>query len=89
VELKTQDVAGIGETPMSTRRSWRSQLRWQGRDLDVSEGRFQFSLFQPSWPRGRAAGTLEFRAEGRRGLCSFDVSMKVIDRDRIRAAVQG
>lgn len=88
LELKTDDVDTVSERPVSTRSLWRSSVRWQDKELKVSEGKFSFKRWTPSWPKGRAAGSVWFLAEGLKGECQFDVEMKVVDRDRLKALLQ-
>lgn len=86
LELKTFDVKAPGVYELSTETLWRSVLRAQGgKRLKVGEGRFQFSQFEVHGPRGRAAGTVEFNAEGVIGRCRFDVEVKGFDRDLLGA----
>lgn len=84
LELKTVDVTTPGDYALSTAATWRSAFHFNGKRQRVSSGKFSFSRFEISDHLGRAAGRVEFSADAASGVCTFDVEIKGINRDRLR-----
>jgi hypothetical protein len=83
IELKTVDITTVGDYELSTESLWRSTVRVQGGDQRVTSGRFHLTRFDMKDGRGRAAGTVQFNTSKTNGVCSFDVEVKGIHRDRL------
>jgi hypothetical protein len=83
IELKAVDITTLGDYELSTESLWRSSVRVQGDDQRVTSGRFHLTRFEMKDSRGRAAGTVQFNTSKTSGVCSFDVELKGVERDRL------
>jgi hypothetical protein len=83
VELKTVDVTKPGDYPLSLAPGWRSNVDANGEHERVTGGVFHIRRFEISGAEGRAAGTVEFTTAKTQGVCSFDVPLQAMERDRL------
>jgi hypothetical protein len=83
IELKTADVTKPGDYVLSLEPGWRSSVDVRGKREKVSGGKFHFTHFEVRDSVGRAAGTVEFTSETTRGVCTFDVPVQAMNRDRL------
>lgn len=83
VELKTVDVQSAGDYRLSMEPGWRSNIRARDDDQAVTSGQFRFTRFDVKGEAGRAAGSVEFKTDKTSGTCTFDIALKVFNRDRL------
>lgn len=83
LQVKTVDVTTPGDYAMAKEPGWTSVIRLHGKDQRVTVGKFSFTRFDVSGPRGHAAGTLAFTTAKTTGSCTFDVEFSAVDRDTL------
>ena len=83
IELKTADVTKPGDYALSLEPGWRSLVNVRGQREKLSGGKFHITQFEVRDTVAHAVGTVEFTSETTRGICSFDVQVQAINRDRL------